>query len=494
MANENEQEWVPALEPVPADWKEHPRKRMLMTPWLILIGGVFAFAVPTLVAAFFQVFFFHPPVSDNWSPLQADAIRGRQIYLANGCIYCHSGYTRPQDVRAGLYYLYPRESLPGDFATSDSAPNTFGSARIGPDLSQEGGQHPDDWHYAHFSDPRFVTPISIMPRFSFLSDQDAKDLTAFVQQRSNKSGLVKYAGELFMKKLLKVAQGLPDPPSFSQGQSLTLADVADLQVMGVAPKDAPNLTPENDSSATVAGLGMPDPINLFVVDRGYWLTDNPLPVTKANLARGREIFQQRCIGCHGQGGSAVSLAARFMQPMPLPFSVFDDQANGNDTSPGDFYYRILRGIPGTAMENFGTRLRVDDVWRVVLFLKTIPNGGLDISTVPTPDMYVQWKPNSDLMSFVASFPIDAQLGYVSKPTNDPFKLEAERVLNGLSEGDSFDLPGFGTISLDTVASGIKDIYQQMLDQGWTDFEQRGGFPIPPASQKDALPTLDLELR
>jgi hypothetical protein len=98
------------------------------------------------------------------------------------------------------------------------------------------------------------------------------------------------------------------------------------------------------------------------------------------------------------------------------------------------------------------------------------------------------------MSFVASFPIDAQLGYVSKPTNDPFKLEAERVLNGLGENDSFDVPGFGTISLDAVAAGIKDLYQQMLDQGWTDYEQRGGFPIPPASQKDALPTLDLELR
>src|SRR5512136_2217058 len=93
--------WLPTYQSFPQGWAPHPRKRMLMTPLLVFLGGIFAFAIPTLVAAFFQMMFFTPPVSGNWSPLTASAIEGRKVFVANGCLYCHSGYTRPQDVRAG---------------------------------------------------------------------------------------------------------------------------------------------------------------------------------------------------------------------------------------------------------------------------------------------------------------------------------------------------------------------------------------------------------
>jgi len=499
-------QWVDYLEPAPPEWAEHPRKHMLMTPWLVLLGGIFAFAVPTFFAAFFQTFFFNPPVSGDWAPLKASAMRGRLIYLANGCVYCHSGFNRPQDVRGGQFYLYPRASRPGDFATSDSGPNLFGSARIGPSLAQESGFHPDDWHRAHFSDPRFPEPLSIMPDFNFLTDQEMDDLIMFVQTQSGKTGLLRYAGQLYMKKLITTAQGLYQPPSKSEAEKLTLGDVSFLQVQGVSPPGKPQFPPENDSTATVVGLGMPDPINLFIVDRGYWMTDNPLPVTTGNLIRGRMIFQNRCIGCHGQGGSAVSLAARFMSPMPLPFSVFDDQANGADTSPGDFYYRILRGIPGTAMENFGTRLSVDDIWRVVLFLKTIPNGGLQADKTPSPEMYIQWEPPAEFLTFAKAFPAEEQRNFVASApdatgaskiatsTGDPFILEAESVLNGMGPNDKFDLPGFGPVSLRDAANGIKGFYTQLLDAGYADYGQRGGFPTPTASQKAALPQPQEDLR
>lgn len=516
--NEGQGRWAPFYEPAPPEWGKHPRKKMLMTPLLVILGGLFAFAVPTLVAAFFQTFFFQPPVSNNWAPIQGNAERGRQLYIANGCLYCHSGYNRPQDVREGLYYLYPRVSLPGDFATSDSGPNNWGTARIGPSLAEESGFHPDDWQFAHFTDPRFVDPLSIMPDFSFLSDQEMRDLTAFVQTQSGKDGLVRYAGQIYMKKLILVNQGLYKPPAPSIAKKMTLKDVAYLQVLGISPPGFPQLAPENDSTVTPGGLGMPDALNLFIVDRGYWLTDNPLPVTKENLARGRMIFQERCIGCHGEGGAAVSLAARFMSPMPLPFDVFDDQRHGNDTSPGDFYYRVLRGINGTAMENFGTRLRVDDIWRVVLFLKTIPNGGLQENRVPTPDMYVQWSPQQAdpalLGTFIPSFPDTAQPEYDATATasqvasitgstlstapnnitiapstvaTDAFYQEAMRCLNGMGPNDSFVLEGFGRVSLLDARNEIKAIYVRLLNEGWADFKKRGGFPVPPPSQKAAAP-------
>jgi mono/diheme cytochrome c family protein len=130
--------------------------------------------------------------------------------------------------------------------------------------------------------------------------------------------------------------------------------------------------------------------NMMLIERGYWFADNPLPVTQENLIRGREVFQERCVGCHGSQGDGNGPAAFYMNPPPAAFDTADDQLHGSDTAPGAYYWRILRGIPGTAMENFGTRLSVDDIWKVVLFLKTIPNGGLT-ADLPTPDMYIRWE-------------------------------------------------------------------------------------------------------
>ena len=84
----------------PGAGRAHPTKKMLMTPLLVFFGGLFAFAIPTLVAAFFHLMFFHPPVSNEWTPITANANRGRVVFMANGCLYCHSGYTRPQDVNS----------------------------------------------------------------------------------------------------------------------------------------------------------------------------------------------------------------------------------------------------------------------------------------------------------------------------------------------------------------------------------------------------------
>lgn len=475
--------WLSSYQSVPPSWAPHPRKRMLMTPLLVFLGGIFAFAVPTLVAAFFQLMFFNAPISDNWSPLTASAEAGKQVFVANGCIYCHSGYTRPQDVRTGLMYLYPRISMPGDFVSNDSSPNVFGTARIGPDLSQESGFHPDDWERAHFADPRFVEPLSIMPSFEFLTDKQVDDLSAYLQLRAGKNGLVRYAGQVYAKKIQLVSQGVPDPLPGFQSAKLTLDDAVAIGENAVPPE------------GKVFGLDWPAPLNIWLVDRSYWLADNPLPVTKDNLMRGRFVFQERCIGCHGEKGDAVSEAAKFLRPQPIDFTSVDDASGGDDTSPGMLYYRVLRGVDGSGMENFGSRLRVDDIWRVVLFLKTIPSGGLDKDKVPTTDMYIQWHPSDATLSLVKAMPIADNIDFLNdaEPT-DPWMLEARRVLAGLNDTDRFDLPGYGEISLAKAREDIKAIYDQLLDQGWNDYFARGGSPSPPAEQKDIPPDLTLDLR
>src|SRR5439155_702501 len=78
---------------------------------------------------------FDPPASADWAPLSDGAVKGRNLFASNDCYVCHSGYSRPQDVREALYFLYPKVSQPGDFYGSDQSPNLLGTERTGPDLS-----------------------------------------------------------------------------------------------------------------------------------------------------------------------------------------------------------------------------------------------------------------------------------------------------------------------------------------------------------------------
>ena len=148
---------------VPRGWVRHPRERMLITPLVAGIGGLLAFFTVVAIVVWLPIHTFDPPPSSDWAPLSSEAHAGRNLFASNGCYVCHSGYSRPQDVREGLYFLYPKISAPGDFWGSDQSPNLLGTERTGPDLSQESGWHPDDWQSAHFYDPRYMDPRSLMP-------------------------------------------------------------------------------------------------------------------------------------------------------------------------------------------------------------------------------------------------------------------------------------------------------------------------------------------
>ena len=115
---------------------------MLITPLMAGIGGLIAFFVVLAVVVWLPIHTFDPPPSGDWAPLSAQAHAGRDLFAQNNCYVCHSGYSRPQDVRQQLYFLYPKISQPGDFYGSDQSPNLLGTERTGPDLSQEGGWHP----------------------------------------------------------------------------------------------------------------------------------------------------------------------------------------------------------------------------------------------------------------------------------------------------------------------------------------------------------------
>jgi cytochrome c oxidase cbb3-type subunit 2 len=456
---------------VPRGWRRHPRERMLITPLMAGVGGLIVFFTVVAVVVWLPIHTFDPPPSTDWAPLSNQALSGRNLFASNGCYVCHSGYSRPQDVREALYFLYPKVSQPGDFWGSDQSPNLLGTERTGPDLSQESGWHPEDWQSAHFYDPRFMDPRSLMPDMkSLFSNSQVDKLIAYVEQRSGKSGLLRYAGQVYSKHVVLANQGFPPPYTGFNGAHKPIVESLPDSKLAPPPgqlEEAPNLAQ---------------------IDRGYWLSSDPLPVTEQNLLRGKEVFLDRCVGCHGLNGDGKGPGARFLSPPPADFTDSDDACCGGDTGPGDFYYRILHGWPGTAMENFGDRLAVNDIWRVVLFLKTIPNDTLKPNRVPKPSDYIVWQPSKELLAWVNTRQkLANNVSFTKKQATDPFVQEALRVFPGLSAGDHLELnnQAHTPLSIADAAAGIKAIYEDMLDRAWSDAHARGE-KLPPVAQK-AIP-------
>jgi cytochrome c oxidase cbb3-type subunit I/II len=99
-----------------------------------------------------------------YTPLE---LLGRDIYIREGCVGCHSQMIRPFRSETERYGEY---SKAGEFVYDH--PFLWGSKRTGPDLHREGGKYPDAWHYRHMEDPRDTSPGSIMPRYPWLLTQE----------------------------------------------------------------------------------------------------------------------------------------------------------------------------------------------------------------------------------------------------------------------------------------------------------------------------------
>lgn len=164
----NEAAEAPARQPLVAvagqywhKWIEgRPMQMLLWSTILVSIGGIVQIIPMVFVES--QV----PKISavKPYTPLE---LAGRDIYIREGCVGCHSQMIRPfrsETERYGEYsksgeYIYDRPFL-------------WGSKRTGPDLHRVGGKYPDRWHYDHMIDPRTMAPGSIMPRYPFLADNE----------------------------------------------------------------------------------------------------------------------------------------------------------------------------------------------------------------------------------------------------------------------------------------------------------------------------------
>ncbi|WP_456390660.1 cytochrome-c oxidase, cbb3-type subunit II [Profundibacter sp.] len=98
-----------------------------------------------------------------YSPLE---LTGRDIYVREGCYVCHSQMIRPlrDEVERYGHYSLAAES-------KYDHPAQWGSKRTGPDLARVGGRYSDDWHVDHLTNPQSVVPVSIMPKYGFLTNK-----------------------------------------------------------------------------------------------------------------------------------------------------------------------------------------------------------------------------------------------------------------------------------------------------------------------------------
>jgi cbb3-type cytochrome oxidase cytochrome c subunit/mono/diheme cytochrome c family protein len=283
---------------------------MRMTPVVLVLGGLLIFAPVLFMHVILPWMTMSEQGSDIFRPRTELEEEGRSIYVNNGCTYCHTQFIRNFDWDIGS----ERVAQSGDYIAD--SPHLVGTERTGPDLSQEGGEHPDDWHQAHFANPRFTRPESLMPSWEFLGPEKIKALIAYKQSLG-----------------FKLADGRTARQKYWKAESIG------------AFESGP------DKNVEWLQSHVPD---------GWKTLPNPYPTSSAGLGRGHRIYQSFCIGCHGPVGDGMGPAQPYLYPPPLNFTILRDRG----ITGGILYYQIMNGITGTAMPYFKKDLHSEKIWDV----------------------------------------------------------------------------------------------------------------------------------
>lgn len=109
-----------------------------------------------------------PSESQTYPEAPTDSIAlGREVYIAQGCIHCHSQYVRPVGQDAALWGA----PTPVDAALAQE-PVLIGNRRQGPDLANVALRRPREWNRLHLIDPQSLMPGSRMPKYTYLFKAD----------------------------------------------------------------------------------------------------------------------------------------------------------------------------------------------------------------------------------------------------------------------------------------------------------------------------------
>jgi len=203
---ENELAEAPALERVTNKrtanegwhtWLERrPVQLTILATVAILIGGVVQI-VPTLMVK------SNIPTISSVKPYTPLELEGRDIYIREGCVSCHSQMIRPFRSEVERYGEY---SKAGEYVYD--RPFLWGSKRTGPDLHRVGGKYSDNWHFNHMYDPQSTSSGSIMPRYPWLIKNELDKSKTEAKMKALASLGVPYSEEEIAKaQELMLAQG-----------------------------------------------------------------------------------------------------------------------------------------------------------------------------------------------------------------------------------------------------------------------------------------------
>jgi cytochrome c oxidase cbb3-type subunit I/II len=134
-----------------------PLQFTIWTTVAVAAGGMFEI-IPSMAIK------SNVPTIESVRPYTPLELLGRDIYISEGCVNCHSQMVRPFREET-LRYKGPYAKA-GEFVYD--RPFLWGSRRIGPDLLRVGGKYPDSWHYDHMLDPQATSPGSLMPPYAHL--------------------------------------------------------------------------------------------------------------------------------------------------------------------------------------------------------------------------------------------------------------------------------------------------------------------------------------
>ncbi len=309
-------------------WLE--RKPVLFTIWAliaILIGGIVEIVPMYLIKS-------NIPTIENVKPYTPLELQGRDIYIGEGCVSCHSQMVRPFRSETERYGEY---SKAGEFVYDH--PFLWGSKRTGPDLARAGvisGKmfKPDSWHYNHLLNPQGMNAQSIMPPYPWLFTKDIDVASTPVKIRAMQTLGVPY-GEGYdlkaeadlMEQAQKIANGLAESGIKIEPQKQIIALIAYMQRLGTDISNTPKSDAPKAEHSSHAKLPM------------------PLPKDSEALAEAKQVYDKSCLICHGAMGEGNLIGPNLTDNYWI-----------HGGSPEDIYQIIAVGFPTKGMQAWNTQL------------------------------------------------------------------------------------------------------------------------------------------
>ncbi len=220
--------------------KEFWHRRLERKPMAMLVVSLIVIAIGGIVEML-PTFFIssNVPTIASVKPYTPLELQGRDLYIKEGCVNCHTQTIRPFRSETERYGDY---SKAGEFVYDH--PFLWGSKRTGPDLHRQGGKYSNAWHYNHMMDPRTMSPGSVMPNYDWLIDQKLDTSTTAAKIRAMQTlgvpypkGYAEIANQDLEKQAQQIADNLATDKIKVKSDKEIIAIIAYLQRLGTDIKN-----------------------------------------------------------------------------------------------------------------------------------------------------------------------------------------------------------------------------------------------------------------